>query len=464
MNASVIVVGSGISGLLAAVISARKNRKTILLEAAPQVGGALRTFDYGSFGRFDYGMHNVLVPETAGLKELLEEFVIDPRWNPLRGNKRDLAGIFWQGNIQYGTPYPMVSSLPENVYREGMAPFINQLLSNENGCLSATELSQNRFGKIYSEAIVEPILEKIFYCKATELHRTAADIVPLKRLGLFNETLALDLLNTEIFRARIAFPEQRRLPEEKSSGRSAYYPRQMGISLIVDQLLESFVANGGEVIVSSFVKGLGFNDDSSVDVSIESSGSLCTLRATEGIIWTAGPWGLCKALGISTPTKRDAPPSTVLVNMVLKKIPSALKDLYYLYCYDAGFRSFRITCYSNFCPEFQRSGGYPLSVEMLYPLNPQIDSQGVQNDCLQELAQMGICNKSDVSFIQVEHLREHGFPMPSLDNVAGLGEMQKKLTNQLPKNVLFTGIQSREGLFFQTDVMIDTYEKVSAWI
>ena len=54
-----VVVGGGISGLVAACVLAEQGRQVTVIEAEKQLGGLLRKLDYGPHGAFDCGMHNM---------------------------------------------------------------------------------------------------------------------------------------------------------------------------------------------------------------------------------------------------------------------------------------------------------------------------------------------------------------------------------------------------------------------
>ena len=56
MKADVIIIGSGISGLTAAAILAAKDRKVVIIEKQPRIGGALKRFRRSNIP-FDVGFH-----------------------------------------------------------------------------------------------------------------------------------------------------------------------------------------------------------------------------------------------------------------------------------------------------------------------------------------------------------------------------------------------------------------------
>ena len=71
--ASHVIIGGGITGLLAAhVLAQRKDgRSVMVIESADNVGGLLRSFDYGEFGHFDHGTHIMAETGETQLDKLL---------------------------------------------------------------------------------------------------------------------------------------------------------------------------------------------------------------------------------------------------------------------------------------------------------------------------------------------------------------------------------------------------------
>ena len=56
-DANYIISGSGVSGLISALILCEKGlgHKTVIIEKSATPGGILKKYNYGNFGDFDYG-------------------------------------------------------------------------------------------------------------------------------------------------------------------------------------------------------------------------------------------------------------------------------------------------------------------------------------------------------------------------------------------------------------------------
>ena len=78
----VIVIGSGISGLLSALALSREGKKVVILEKESYIGGVCRSYDVNGY-RVDTGPHIITRLENGPLKELMDRyFKIVPEFIP----------------------------------------------------------------------------------------------------------------------------------------------------------------------------------------------------------------------------------------------------------------------------------------------------------------------------------------------------------------------------------------------
>lgn len=452
-----VVVGSGISGLFACLYLVNKGiRNILIIEQSKQTGGALKSYDYGEYGKFDQGMHNILLPGITGLDELLLPFVTTQEWNPLSGNNRDLCGVYWNDKLQTESPYPQIFRLPDSVVAQGLRDFFSAVASGVGEVSSAAEYFDLRFGKTFAEKIFYPIVEKIHKKPANELHYSAASIVPLNRISLDNNKFSEVVLQNNSLRSVIAWPDQRSLPLNFSSGRNAYYPRKYGMYHLIDEIVEYLKKNGCEIITSSKVLSMSAEQGRISEVTIEKDGERQNV-STENVIWSAGQIPLLKSLNISLSLPFERAQKTYVANLILKT-PPRMGDLYYAFIYDQQYKSFRITNYKTFSPECDRAGGVPVSVEILS--DSELTSDGIIKLAMEELTSMGLTNHDELIWAKGEHITEGGFPLPSNVNVNSIGKIRDLIDNAGFTNLLNIGIQSTKDTFFQTDVLVDSFHKL----
>ena len=100
-----IIVGSGISGLISGLLLSKNGHKVTIIEREDRIGGLLKSYNYGDFGFFDYGMHNFLETGIPEIDQMILNLFPLNQWNILEGEKRDIAGVYHNGRLQFNSPY-----------------------------------------------------------------------------------------------------------------------------------------------------------------------------------------------------------------------------------------------------------------------------------------------------------------------------------------------------------------------
>ena len=454
-----VVVGAGIAGMLAALLLAeRRGCKVVVIEREDQVGGHLRCFDYSQHGIFDCGMHNMYETGIAPLDELL--FGLLPRhdWQILDRGSRDLAGAVFNGTVQHNSPYPDLRTLPRTQWESCVLGLFRQLETREfRDHSNAWEDAKTRFGRPIAE-IIDAILYKQYGKPATELAPYAAWLTTLFRVVLFSQDPFANLIESSMLRERLAWPEQRTLPPCWEAGRKAYYPKKYGIHRVVDALFERLHKAGVEILTRAQVQSLEKKAGQIGNLTLEQGGRMRTVTVRK-LIWTSGLPAMAQLLGEDLSSYRfDPPRKTVLVNLLLREPPN-MGDLYYLYCYEPGCYTFRITNFAGYCEGAPRAGAWPVAAEMLLD-TPIPNLASIKRLALNELKRFKvIASDEDVIFSAVEPLPT-GFPMPSQSNFRNLSEIRDRIAATKINNLTVLGILSEENVFFQRDVLAQVWNKI----
>lgn len=454
------IVGGGIAGLLSALILAEvKKYNVVIVERESQIGGHLRCTNYGKYGIFDCGMHNMYETGIDDLDDLLLGLLPKNQWQYLDGVGRDLAGTVFNGNVQHNTPYPDLRSLSDDHWTNCVSSFFanleHQKVSNSS---SAWEELNTRFGKPIA-TIIDGILFDKFGMSSHKLDAFATRLVTLSRVALFSEELFSDLINSSKLRDRLAWPEQRTLPSKWQSGRRSYYPRQYGMYRLINALAERLQKAGVKILTNAQVVTVNLNNNS-IDSIIVCQDEIKYELNSDHLIWTSGLPVISNLLHLNkSKIHFDPPRKTVLVNLLLKKPPN-MADLYYLYSFQSSCKTFRVTNFSAYCEGAPRSEGWPLSVELILT-NPLPDVPAIKRIAVDELKQFKILSSDDdIVFTAVEILRS-GIPMPSTNNFQILSEIRAQLHNKEITNLTLLGVLSEENTFFQRDVLSQTYLKLT---
>lgn len=454
-----VVVGAGIAGLLAALLLAeRGKRRVVVIERENQAGGLLRCFDYGTHGVFDYGMHNMYETGIAPLDELLFGLLPKDEWQLLEKGARDLAGVVFNGKVQHNSPFPDLRTLPRAQWEACVLDFFRQLENPDSHVhANAWDDARTRLGKATAD-VIDIALRKQFGKTAQELAPFATRLTTLSRVVMFSEVPFADLMASSMLRDRLAWPEQRTLPAQWQSGRRAYYPRKYGIHRVIDALLARLDAAGVEVLTGAQVRSLMKDSGRVKSVTVEHEGGQRNIPLQK-LVWTSGLPAVAQLLGLDMSGYRfDPPRKTVVVNLLLRQPPN-MGDLYYLYCYEPGCHTFRITNFTGYCEGAPRAGGWPVAVELLLDA-PLPDAEGMKRLALDELKRFEIIGSDeDVSFSAVEPLAT-GFPMPSVNNFEALSDMRSKVAEARLANLTLLGVLSEENVFFQRDVLAQSWNKL----
>jgi protoporphyrinogen oxidase len=446
-----LVIGGGISGMLAALLLKHTNPKAevILIEKSIELGGLLRSFDFGLNGRFDLGVHTMYETGLDDLDRLLYEIIPDGGWNKLSGVSRDYGGAWYSGQLHENTAYlDLRSNTPENYRRWVSSFFLESIWGQDSKAPNFLDYFTSHYGKTIATEVLAPLIRKFTGVDGKDSHRLAGKVVPLERIVLLPEEVVHSLMESPDFRKRIAVPDQRRLPEKWIPKRSAYYPTSYGMHRYIDAFQTRLAEAGVRVMLGTDLASI--------------QGSAATLTngtqiSFDELSWTIHPIGLTKALGIDIKDLAfDPPRTTVISNFWLDEEPTC-KDLYYAFSYDQSMKTHRFSCPHYFCEKSTLHGKYRLISELVGgPEDKALDWNSV---AIEELQKMGITHREHVRFARSEVLTG-GYPTLSEKNIQNIHVLRDRIKLHAPSNVKFFGMLSEDDLFFQTDIMSNIYSKI----
>lgn len=456
-----VIAGGGIAGLISALsLSLHKDQEVILIEKADHPGGLLKSFDYGEQGLFDHGAHNVCETGNTAIDKVIFDLLPKGGWDVLEKDKRDLAGIFYDGRLQLNTPY--IDIRHKDQYKQYIADFFANIESTPsyNGPQNAYETISQKFGESITQEVISPVVNKIYKKDIQDLDLLSILLTPLTRVNMFSSFLMEDLLHTKHLKNLLSFPEQRELPLQHSSGRRSLYPKNFGMQKVVDAIVKKLQENNVKILTNTGIKKITTQNQKISEVTIENAEGNIEQISLDYFVWSVGIPQLSFMLGlVNGKPDFDPPLKTIVTNLIVEK-PIAMGDLYYLYCYDDGYHTFRVSNYDNYCSTAKRSNGYPISIELLMEPTQVESPEKITEIAISELRKMQILQEDNqVNFGKTEILAS-GFPMPTLKNSLFINQKRKEIEKLDLQNLVLTGILSEPNLFFQTDIIRDTYEKM----
>jgi protoporphyrinogen oxidase len=311
-----------------------------------------------------------------------------------------------------------------------------------------------RFGAEISRRVIEPIITRTYGRAAREISTLAAALLRLDRVVMFNEPFFKELMGSPRLRACVAYPEQRNLDLAFASGRGSYYPRAFGIHRVIDALVDRCQSLGVEILTSTSLRHVRLAGSGIRELALDGGRTV----ASSQVHWSAGVIPLARQLGVMPANMPSDPPMTTAIVNFLFDHPGEMGDLYYFYCLDAGYRTYRVTNFTAYCPGAPRAGGFPLCVELLLPPGHSTDGEALKAEALKELRDFGILPSWTRTLFSDVKVLERGFPLPSLANMALIEASRKAVIELGLENLTMLGVLSKPKVFFQTEVVRDVYQ------
>jgi|TARA_B110000908_G_C10260347_1_gene458753 oxygen-dependent protoporphyrinogen oxidase len=454
-----IVVGAGLAGLVAAykLRLLHPEADISVIERGAKPGGLLSGIDYPQNGLyFDQGTHIFQETGNTELDNFMKRAVSRDNLLQFSSGKGDLAGIFFNGVMQAHSHFPdlrtcsdidiLQRSINEQVANVGPVPEVNR-----SGSLFTSAAA--RFGELYTSSVIEPMLANVYQRPAESLAGFALLLPGLTRVIVDDLDLWLERSSDERYRAIVGVPDQQKLPNELHHGRRSFYSRKYGTRSFIDGMVSELTDKGVNFFFDAQITT--FNP-ASLSLSFKDrSGGEFNLKADRFVLAT-GVIGAAKLLGVDlTARGLDKPMPYLLLDIELES-PTA-SDLCFAYGMDKECDWYRLTNYRAFSGD---RNDRRITVEIIG--DRMLDTETiVEHICLQ-LRSCGIINNQKILFSAVRQL-ESGFPVPTMRNMNALNILGIDLSARLPAGILIAGIGARDGLFFQNEVVEDTFRRIEAF-
>jgi oxygen-dependent protoporphyrinogen oxidase len=454
----VLIVGGSFNAMLLALKLAKLDpkQKIILIEKEKDLGGLYKSFHYQDGIVFDIDVHIYTETCDPEIDRLVFDLLPEHEWEIMEGQRRDISGLYFNGKLQTNTPYPDLRSYKEETKSKFLGDlFINlekDINSHHYG--NASDFLEAKFGKALNEAVFSKILEKHYHTAPRELDPMATYAIPVTRIVIYDNEIMADLMPSNQIRSRLAFPDQCALPPCYLRAGRLIYPKRYGIQNLVKVLEQRLLEHKVEIYTNANVKSLESQNGEISSVNIE-NGKQSWQEAVGHLYWAAGLPSLGAQLNIPLDNLPKQYIKSVFVNLIFDKQPLC-DGMYYHYCFDPGFYTFRIVNYTSYCPGARNHLGYPLCVT-LWP--KEGEDMSYEELAVSELRRMGVITDHKVTFAKAETIGR-GFPLPTVKNIQAVDALREAINARQFKNLTLTGILAKKGLFYLNDVLVDVFKSI----
>ncbi|MSQ55905.1 MAG: FAD-dependent oxidoreductase [Betaproteobacteria bacterium] len=440
-----LVIGGGISGILAALLLKERGEDVCLVERNDSCGGLLRSWTSPAGLCFDYGTHVVQETGVPDIDRLLFDQIDERRWHTLRVLK---TGNYYGGKLNEHSPFIDASRLPAAAYQQGLVELLCAAPA-QAAPANAKETLDGHFGATYTREILAPVLQKLYGCGLDELHAAAHRLFGLTRLVALNPEVSRELKKIPLLDDRLAFHSYR----EGRSPLRHFYPKTGGIGEWIELLMGKMKAAGVKLLTGEQVRAIRAEGKNVRAVTLGGGEIECSR-----LVWTL-PAGMFLAFAGADGASARPPllRKTTLFHYVFDT--PFLTDLHFFSCYESGMATFRVTLYSNIGREdaAPMHGPYRCTVEVLS--GNDFDGEKALAELPGELARMGVVPVGARPSFAHRDTVAAGFPV--LTNGYAM-EAAHALTLAQAKfgNVVFTG-KGQGGAFFVNDVLRETFESLA---
>ena len=392
-KASFVIVGGGLPSLLFAYLLNKRNpsKTIVIIESSNQVGGLFKSTQNRLGDTFDQGMHIYYETEIAEVDEAFLGILPSEEWQYLEGNRKDIAGIFYNGKLQQNTPYP---DLRDHSEEEKLA-FIRSLFQPIGKKIfqdysNVSDLLISHFGEQIANEIFEPILKKLYSLGGKQLDPLAFKLTAINRIALFNEQVVDDLMKSDYLRARIAYPDQLRLPFVRESRSRGVYPKIFGFGKVINRLTEKLLERDVLFLYNTRIKELVLDEDR-INYLICDDEKETKITVENGLIWSADVFSLLKSMNEKVESKVKVNQKKY-VNILLKHYPN-MGELYYFYNFDNFSEIFRVTNFTAYCANATNDNRFPICVE--YWSKDVLTEDQIRSRTINDLLQMNVIEDSE---------------------------------------------------------------------
>ncbi len=451
MSKKIIVVGSGVAGILAAILLQKKFGNVYLIEQDKKIGGLFCSKKFNNGLTFDQGSHFIKATGIKKLDQIITLGINEKKWNIL-GNLKGAS--FFGSKLNSRSPFFDTRLLNRNIYKKGIKEIlkIKKFFKTQKNLKDQIE---KNFGSTFTKYIFDLVInKKSFRCDLKELDINSHYHFGLGRLLAFSSGEARKLKQNKVYDKKFSFHSY----NEGQSSLKSYYPKKGGSEEWIKLLKKQLIKLKVKIITNTRVNKISHKNKKIKSITLNGGKKILCSK----VFWTINPGlflKLCELENKNRLNKKIKKIYTTLHHIAVNR--AFLTDAQYIQCYDPNLNTYRVTLYPNINLDQKKSIN---KSKKLYHLTSEVISHKIPNikflekKIINELYLMKIIPKnSQVKFKHSENLL-NGIPIPTIDLKIQSQKIIKLAKNKI-KNVYFLGKAS--GAYSTGLIMINAFNEVN---
>ena len=349
----IVVVGSGIGGLCAALELSSRGHAVTVVDGSLEVGGLLRSVAIDGCA-FDLGTHFIIQTLDREVdKHMVEPFVESSLTYTFAESLQEAHVLF--GRLNNATGCPDLTALLPGELKEAQIEYLAAESADFIASESVKDSVLRRYGRTTYESFFEPAVTKLSGMNPAGLSSEVLETLHIPRVVLFDSETSIQMKRDPRHNARIGFSTI----ADGSSNVRKFYPRVGGIGAWVSFLRRAAEDQGVTFLLGEAVSAVRFERSRALGVHLESGGFV----PARTVLWTVAPEILLRSAGHRL---RGPAPIWRDVHLYHFFVDSKLNtDAFWVSNYDPLFHSYRTTLYENFAPASGSNCGARVTVEVL---------------------------------------------------------------------------------------------------
>jgi hypothetical protein len=263
----------------------------------------------------------------------------------------------------------------------------------------------------------------------------------------------------ENYRALVAFPDQRTLPQAYASPLRAMYPRRMGVGQLFEKLGAQLAEAKVELKLRTKIARLDRTKDQITSISMSGpDGIEANAEEALQVVWASPPFQLLGLLGVPAPKAPFKPGWRTMIVDFCARLTRKLGCYYYI-DYDRN-DAFRLTNYSMLSEEAEGLEASPFTLELWWR-DGDLDLAKAHTFVAERFGDLGLVEAREaITDVRIRQAAQ-GLPFATVANMDALATLTQTVGEAMPRNMTNTGLLCEPGLFFTGDLLRSAERRLS---